>query len=50
MFLKYVTTSHYIYIYIYRDKGPKIIYWALGLGRGRWVVRGQLNSSEDVRL
>ena len=48
MFLKYVMTSHYIYIY--RDKGPKIIYWALGLGRGHWVVRGQLNSSKDVRL
>ena len=33
-----------------RDEGPKIICWALGLGRGCWVVRGQINSNEDVRL
>ena len=31
-------------------EGPKNICWALGLVRGRFVVRGQINSNEDVRL
>ena len=33
-----------------RDKGPKNICWALGLVRGHFVVRRQINSNEDVRL
>ena len=33
-----------------RVEGPKNICWALGLVWGRLVVRGQINSNEDVRL
>ena len=33
-----------------RDEGPKNICWALGLVRGHFVVRRQINSNEDVRL
>ena len=33
-----------------RDKGPKSIYWGVGLVRGCLVVRGQINDSENVRI
>ena len=33
-----------------RDKGPKNICWALGLVQEEFVVQGQINSNEDVRL
>ena len=33
-----------------RDKGPKSIYWAVGLVRGCLVVQGQINDNEDVRI
>ena len=33
-----------------QDEGPKNICWALGLVGGCLVVRGQINSNEDVRL
>ena len=33
-----------------RDKGPKNICWALGLVQEQFVVQGQINSNEDVRL
>jgi len=36
--------------YLYKDKGPKNIYWVVGLVRGRLVVRGQINDGEDVRI
>ena len=28
----------------------QIVYWVLGLGQGRWFVRGQINSNEGVKL
>ena len=33
-----------------RDKGSKNICWALGLVRGHFAIRGQINSNEYVRL
>ena len=33
-----------------RDKGPKNICWALSLVQEQFVVQGQINSNEDVRL
>ena len=33
-----------------RDKGPKSIYWVVGLIRGRLVVQEQINDSKDVRI
>ena len=33
-----------------RDKEPNNICWALGLVRGHFAVRGQINSNEYVRL
>ena len=33
-----------------RDEGPKDIYWVVGFVRGRLIVRGQINDSEDVRI
>ena len=33
-----------------RDEMPKSMYWAVGLVRGRLVVRGQLDDKEGVRI
>ena len=41
---------YYVVYDMCRDKGPKSIYRAVGLVRGRLVLRGQINDNEDVRI